>query len=257
MRYTLLELVQQILMSMDSDEVNSITDTTEALDVANIIKECYNDIISEIQPKESEGLFHLDASIDNLKPTLMYLPGHVSNIEWLKYNVGETLFDSNYRDLCYLSMDDFFEFTDGLDINQNWVASQIVTISGHDFNIKIRNDNHPTYYTSVDDRVLLFDSYDSSVESTLTSSRTYGYGGLIPVFSLQDSFVPQLDARQFQLLLQSAKAQSFIEKKQVANDKAEKKERKHRILAYKNNHKDATDTRSALQKHNRKKGYGR
>lgn len=250
-------MTQQILMSMDSDEVNTITDTTEAFDVANIIRECYNDIISEIQPKESEGLFHLDASTDNLKPTLMYLPSHVSNIEWLKYNVGDSLFDSNYRDLCYLNMDDFFSFTNGLDVGQPWVTSQVVTISGQDFNIKIRNDTSPTYYTSVDDHVLLFDSYDSSYETTLTSSRTYGYGGLIPVFQMQDSFVPQLDARQFQLLLQSAKAQAFIEKKQVANDKAEKKERKHRILAYKNNHRDATDIRSALKKHNRKRGYGR
>lgn len=253
MRYTLIELVQRILESMDSDEVNSISDTSESLAVANIIKECYYTIISEIQPKETEGLFHLDASTDNTKPVLMYLPETVSNIEWLKYNVGESLIDTNFRDLCYMDLDQFYEFTNGLDAGENWVQSQEVTINGQQFNIKFRNDQSPSYWTSVDDRAILFDSYDSSYESTLTSSRTYGYGGLIPVFSMVDNFIPQLDARQFQLLLNSAKAQAFIELKQVANEKAERRERRHQILAYKT--QNNTDNRSALKKH--KRSYGR
>ena len=44
-------------------------------------------------------------------------------------------------------------------------------------------------------------------------------------------YVPDLDARQFQLLLQASKAQAFYELKQVENPKAEKKERKNTILA--------------------------
>lgn len=255
MKYTLLEMVQQILNSMDSDEVNSISDTTESMDIANIVKECYFEIISEIQPKETEGLFHLDASTDDTKPVLMYLPSSVSNIEWLKYNVGDSPSETNFRDLCYLSLDDFFEFSNGLNLNESWVDTQVVQINGQNFNIKFRNDQSPTYYTSVDDRVLLFDSYDSSYEDTLTSIRTYGYGGLIPVFVMEDSFVPRLDARQFQLLLNAAKSQSFIDKKQIENTKAERKERRHRILA--NKTKDATDIRSYLRKHNQKRGFGR
>lgn len=253
MRYTLIELVQRILESMDSDEVNSIADTTESLAVANIIKECYYTIISEIQPKETEGLFHLDASTDNTKPVLMYLPETVSNIEWLKYNVGDSLLDTNFRDLCCLDLDDFYEFTNGLDIGETWVQSQEITINGQQFSVKFRNDQSPSYWTSVDDRTILFDSYDSSYESTLTSSRTYGYGGLIPVFSMDDNFIPNLDARQFQLLLNSAKAQAFTEIKQVTNEKAERRERRHQILAYKT--QDNTDNRSALRKHKRR--YGR
>lgn len=254
MRMTLLEMVQQILMSMDSDEVNNIADTTEALDIANIIKESYYDIISEISPKSTDGLFHLDASTDDTKPTLMYLPSNVAEIDWLKYNVGDTLTDTNFRDLCYLDMNDFFQFTNGLDTDEDWTDSQTIQIAGQDFNIKLRNDVHPTYWTSVDDRTLLFDSYDKSVEDTLTSSRTYGYGSLIPTFQMSNSFVPQLDPRQFQLLLNSAKAQAFVEKKQVANEKAERRERKHRILAYKERNRTATDPRSPVRKH---KGYGR
>lgn len=252
MRYTLIEMTQRILESMDSDEINSISDTTESLAVANIIKECYFEIISEIEPKESEGLFHLDPSGDNTKPIQMFLPSHVSRIEWLKYNVGPTLTDTNYRDICYLDVDQFVQFSNGLDSGSDWVDSQEITISGQVFRIKFRNDQFPSYYTSIDDNVILFDSYDSSVESTLTASRTYGYGGLVPQFSMTDTFIPKLDARQFQLLLNAAKAQAFIELKQIENAKAERKERRHRILMYKE--QNNTDNRSEIKKH---KGYGR
>lgn len=257
MRQTLLEMTQAILQSLDSDEVNSIADTTESLAVANIIREAYFEIVSEIQPKETEGLFHLDASQDDLKPTLMYLPASVSNIEWLKYNVGDSLVDTNFRDLCYMDLECFFNHVNNLDTGENWVDSQEITINGQLFNIKFRNDESPSYWTSVDDRVILFDSYDSSYEDTLTSSRTYGYGGLIPIFQMVDTFVPRIDARQFTLLLNAAKSQAFIELKQIENASAARKERKHRILAYKT--QDNTDNRTPLGKYrsNKLKGFGR
>lgn len=252
MRYSLLQLVQRILESMDSDEVNSFSDTTESVAVANIVKEAYFEIISEVQPKETEGLFHLDASGDNTKPCLMYLPTTVSNIEWLKYNVGDNLIDTNFRDLCYLDVDQFFRYTNGIDTDEVWVDSQVVTIAGQNFNMKFRNDQQPSYYTSIDDRVILFDSFDKDQSTTLESARTYGYGGLIPEFVMNDNFVPKLDARQFQLLLNSAKAQAFVELKQIENADATRKSRRHRILM--NKEQNNTDPRSEIKKH---KGYGR
>lgn len=237
---------------MDGDEVNSISDTTESLAVANIIKECYYEIISELQPKETGGLFHLDSSGDDLKPTVMYLPSTVSNIKWLKYNIGESVSDTNFRELCYLSLEDFLQYVNGLDVNETWVGEQVVSLDGHDFSFKFRSDESPRYWTSPDDRTILFDSYDSTYETTLTSSRTYGFGGLVPTFVMSDTYVPDIDPRQFQLLLNAAKSQAFVELKQTANEKAERKERRHRILGYKT--QDATDPRKEIKKH---KGYGR
>jgi hypothetical protein len=253
-RYTLLELTQRILESMGSDEVNNIADTTESLAVANIIKECYYDIIGEIQPGEVESLFHLDASGDNLKPAMMYLPTSVVDIQVLKYNVGASVTDTNFRELCFLPIDEFLDHMNGLDVNETWVASQEVTVNGQNFNIKYRNDESPNYYTTVDDRVLLFDSYDSSYETTLTASRTYGVGTVVPTFTMSNTYVPDLDPRHFQLLLNAAKAQAFAEIKQTSNDKAERKERRNRALAYKS--KDSTDVRTAKNK-TKQKGYGR
>ena len=42
---TLLEIVQDILSDMDSDEVNSINDSVESLQVAQIVKTAYYNIV--------------------------------------------------------------------------------------------------------------------------------------------------------------------------------------------------------------------
>lgn len=255
MRYTLLDLVQRILESMDSDEVDTFSSTPESTAVANIVKENYFNIISEIGPKNTETLFHLDASTDNLLPTVMYLPAQAVNIQKLEYNVSPQINNVNLRELRYAPLIDFLDYVNGLDEDQSWVNIQTVDFDGQDFTIKYRNDVSPTYWTSPDDHTILMDSYDSTYETTLTASRTYAYGNTVPVFLMEDDFVPDLDPRHFQLLLNAAKAQAFGELKQTSNTQAEKKERRNRILAYKT--KDSTNTLTALQKHNRLRGYGR
>lgn len=252
MRYTLIEIVQRILESMDSDEVNSISDTTESLAVANIVKESYFNLVSEHSPKQSEDLFHLDAGTDNTKPTLMFLPASAVNIIKLRYNIAEDLGDVNLRTLDYLPVFEFMDLQNNLDIGQPWVGSQNISLKGQSFIFKYRNDCMPQYYTSPDDHTVLFDAFQSSIESTNSSARTYAYGFLVPVWSMTDSFVPELDPRQFQLLINQAKAQAFIELKQTANDKAERRERRLNALAYKTD--DSTDSRSAIK---RFPGYGR
>lgn len=255
MRYTLIELTQRILEAMDGDEVNTISDTTESMAVANIIKECYFDILGEHDPQDSKGLFHLDASGDNTKPTTMFLPSNVIDIEELRYNIGPDLLDTNFRRLQYKTQTDFFDYLNGLDVTQTWVDSQVVVINGQNFNFKFRNDQSPSCWTSPDDRTILFDSYDSSYETTLTSSRTYGIGSLIPTFLMTDTFVPQLDPRHFQLLLNAAKSQAFVELKQTVNEKSERKERRNRLVMQRS--LNSTDNRTSIKKRNNTKGFGR
>jgi hypothetical protein len=252
MRYSLIEMVQRILGAMDSDEVNDIADSTEALEVAKIIKECYFEIMSEVGPKNTKNLFHLDASTDHTKPVLMFLPGNVAAVEWLKYNTGTSGTDSIYRDIQYITPREMYELTDDLDSTQNWVQEMDITLSGSIFQFKFRNDNFPHFYTSTDDKSVIFDAYNNLFETTLTTSRTLGYGSMVPVFEMSNTFVPDLDPRMFTLLINSAKAQSFVELKQTTNDRATRLERRHKALAFKD--KDATDDRSAVQK---QIGFGR
>jgi len=251
MRYTLIELVQRILESMDSDEVSDISGTPESLAVANIIKECYYNIISSLDLPEHKGIFQLDASGDSAKPVLMTLPSNALDVLTLQYNTN-TVADPTWYPLEYKPLEEFIPIIASNDTSDTSVGTMTSSINGGIFTFKYRKDRAPLFYTSADDRTIIFDSYDSDVDSTLQKVKTLCYGGILPTFELSNTYIPDLDARQFQLLLQDAKAQSFIELKQVPNPTAERKARKNEILAQRT--KDAVDTRTALEKIRR---YGR
>lgn len=85
-------MTQNVLSRMSSDEVNSISDTPESLQVANIIKNKYFDIVSRVQLPEHEQLIQLDPSLDSTSPVLMYIPDGIADLKWLKY------FDTNVLD---------------------------------------------------------------------------------------------------------------------------------------------------------------
>ena len=82
---TLLTMVQNILSEMSSDEVNSISDTTESMQVANIIQSKFYDIIARGTFPLDNQLFQLNPSNDSTKPVLMYVPAGIGQIQWIKY----------------------------------------------------------------------------------------------------------------------------------------------------------------------------
>lgn len=240
MKYTLLELTQRILESMESDEVNSISDTPESQAVANIIKEVYYDIVGHLDPNESHGVFKLDASGDNTKPVLMTIPTTVSNIDWIKYNKN-TSADPRYEILRPVSHEEFFALTKAYTVSDTNVNTMTVTVNGESIVFKYYNDRYPQFYTIFDEYSVVFNAYDSDIETTLTEARSLGEGSLIPTFTMTDAFVPDLDPRQFQLLLNEAKATAFVELKQTTNAKAEQKSRRNFVKAQKDKWTNASD----------------
>jgi hypothetical protein len=83
--YTLLDLVQIVLSSLNSDEVNSIGDTVESMQIANIIKTTYFNVITRAGLPDQNTLFQLNPSDDFSAPVLMYKPDNVSKLVWIKY----------------------------------------------------------------------------------------------------------------------------------------------------------------------------
>src|SRR3569833_3362910 len=85
MQMTLLDITQDILSSLSSDEVNSISDTAESMQVANIVRQKYRDIVNRVNLPEHDQLIQLDPSLDSDVPVMMYVPDGVAEIKWLKY----------------------------------------------------------------------------------------------------------------------------------------------------------------------------
>lgn len=223
MRQSVLDITQEILASLDSDEVNSIEDTIESRQVAKIIRRVYNDIIARANLPEHQSLFQLDSSGDITQPVLMSKPDNVKRIDWIKYNVYEDVGDSdNYDYVDYRPLQVFLDYTQRLDTDDTEVSSMLFDGTTYYFT----NDRRPRYYTTIGDKYLIFDAYDNSVDTTLQSSKTLGFGLLGPVFLLQDDYIPEMDEAQYPLLVNEAKSLAFYELKQITHEKAEVESRR-------------------------------
>ena len=226
MKYTLLELTQNILSRLDSDEVDSISDTTEATQVARVIRNTYFNILTRSNLPEHKKLIQLTASADNLKPVLMIRPSNVSRIEWIKYNVrNATDTTDRYDYIIILPLAQFLEMVDGLNTAETNVDTMVV----NGITFSFTNNMKPTYCTIVEDVNIIFDSYDSVVETTLQTSKTKCSAYTLPTFDLVDGTIPDLDDIQFPLLLNEATAVAFVDLKQQANPKAEQESRRQWI----------------------------
>ncbi len=231
MSFTLLDLVQTILSSLDSEEVNSINDNTEALQVAYIVRDSYNDIANRLELPSHFDFFELTASGDSSKPTLMTLPANVKSVEWIKYNYVDTnAGDTSPRfvDIQFVPLDTFLAQMAMLSSDSSTnVIDFSHTVSGlGTFDFLCYNDRMPAKYTTWDDYTLVFDAYDSDNDTTLVSDKTQGYGEISNTFTLTDNFVIPFDARQYSLLLNEAKTQAFAELKQSQNVVAAQRSRR-------------------------------
>lgn len=238
MKYTLLEMTQLLLASMDSDEVNSINDTVEAYDIALTIKSVYYDLATDLNLPEHSTLFELNASGDNAKPTLMTVPSNVTSLTKVRYNyqeTGETY--ENYQTLTQMSLNDFIMMQNGLRGLTSNVGSMDVTVNGETFEFMYKTNAMPKYYTVLEDNTLIFDAYDSTEDTTLQKSKTMCEGVVYPTFTIDDAFTPDIDPTQFSLLINKAKQRLFVEKKQIENVEASSETRRQKIITQKRKRK--------------------
>jgi len=209
---TLLEMTQNILSSMDSDEVNSIGDTVESLQVAEVIRETYEYITVGIDIPGRSGIIMLDASTDPALPNYMKVPSNVERIEWVRYNDNT---------IDYKAPLDFIDSVSG-----RGSGDEVVSVG----NMNIYNDRDPLFYTSFDDDTLVFDAFDSTEGSTLMQSKTLCWGQRSLPFEMLDSFVPLLPLDMFPRLLAEAKAACFVNFKQVSNSTEERRARNQKVV---------------------------
>lgn len=221
MKMTVLEMVQNILSAMESDEVNSIADTVESLQVAEVVRETYFDMIAGLNIPSNKSILQLQSVSDTAKPTYLVLPDSVRDIDWFKYDY-QTDSTTTYTEVRYLTPNEFLQAVTSRQGQGS--TEEIEDYSGIRFSVF--NDRNPVYWTSFDNNYVVCDAYNSAQDTTLQQSKTLCFGQKIPTFTLSDSFVPELDADQFPRFLSEAKAVCFINFKGVANNKEEQRSRR-------------------------------
>lgn len=233
MKMTLLEIVQNILSAMDSDEVNSITDTGESQQVALVVKETFDELFSDMFDPNQEGLIRLNGLSNVDRPNYLSFDDNVSRVDWVKYVDYRQPTTDQFRDVTFLPVPDFFNLvfqrpTSGDNIMLTSDPNQALPYP-------IYTNRFPQYYTVLENKYIAFDSFDSSYEATMHGSKTLAYGQTTVDFALTDSFIPPIPANLFPLLLSESKATCFINFKQISNSKEEQRSRRQRtkMLAHK------------------------
>lgn len=242
MKRTLLEIVQSILNDMDSEAVNSISDTVEAEQVASVVEDVFFNIISAREIPEHKQLLQVTSLSDSAKPTHFHYPTNTKEIVILQYNIGTS--GANWSDILFVEPIDFLN-------RMNGQASGVVVATdvAGGTPLYIRNDRMPSYYTSFDDYHIVMDAYDATEESILQQSKTRAYGTVYPSFSQTDNFEPDLDDTMLPLLLAEAKSTCFSLFKSGSDPKVEQAAR--RLKSYVQN--DMYRTKRA----NKRPHYGR
>ena len=230
MKRTLLDMVQDILSDGDSDEVNSIADTVEAMQVARIIRTTYEEIISSRQWPHLSQLTTLTAASDVNTPTQFTMSDSVQYMEWLKYN-KKTSTREMYDDVVYLQPQDFLKMTHARVSTNTNVQTVDDSTAGI---LLILNDKMPDYWTTFDDETIIMDSFDNTIDTTLQASKVQAGAYVEPAFSLVDTYIPDLPSKSFSYLLAESKSVAFNTLFQEVNSKEEQKSRRQRIYTARN-----------------------
>ena len=238
---TLLDMTQSILESMDSDSVNSISDTVEATQVANAIKRTYLELMTEMDLPFKNDLVNLEGLGDTTKPTHMRIPELCQQIFWIKYDTRNSVSgDKVYSDIRYLEPAAFVAHCNGRPSTDT--TNYLVVQYNANSPLVIDKKNAPTYWTSFDDEYVVFDAYDSDVDSTLQSSKVLSHGAVSPNLTVANTTIPDLPENLFPLLYAQSEALCHALYRQTINPKAERSENRLRVRSMRNKWRESRMT---------------
>ena len=241
---TLLQIVQSILSDMDSEDVNSISDTVEAMQVASIVEDTFYNLVATRTIPEHHELIKLTALSDTDYPTHFQYPDNVKGITKVWYDVSDDgTFE--YREISWVDNETFLRRVDGRATD----SSTNVSDKNGGTNLRIYNDRHPSFYTSFDDDYLVFDAHKSTVDTTLQAGKVRAMGYVIPTFSRTDGYTPDIDEEFHPYLLAEAKSTAMSLLKGGPDPKIDQAARRQK--AYIQNDKHKTNTG------NKRPQYGR
>jgi hypothetical protein len=226
MRRTLLDMTQSVLSALDSDPVSSISDTYEAGQIAERIRDAYLDLIDEQGLKANKVITTLIGLASTTRPHVLKIADNVSRLLWFNYDIRESsTAPLEYRELTYMEPNEFVRFCNGRDSTN----TTEFFVWGTNAKMVIGKKEMPTYWTSFSDQYIVCDSYDSTVDSALVGGKTQVYVELIPFFTMEDDFIPELPENLFTLLHNTVLNRCYMLDKEKLNPKFEQQEQRSRV----------------------------
>lgn len=194
---SILDITQQALLNIGSDSVNSISDTDEARDVSFIIRDAYFDFIASQNWPHLREVINLSSVSDTSNPAQLILSDDIQKIDndTLYYDTRQTSGgDPEMTRMTYCDPEVFLN--DNLSLSSRKSDTNITEMTSP-AKLYIFNDRAPTRFTSFDDELIIFDAYDSDVDTTLQGSKSTVLGYKETTFSLVDTFEVDLPSKAF------------------------------------------------------------
>jgi hypothetical protein len=204
-QYTLLEIVTTVLDSMDSDPIDSITDTDESQQLIRLIEDEYFRLATDKDWKHLRVVGQLTAVADANYPNYLQIPDDIESLELIKYNVKEDAADDDaFKELTYIEdPSEFLSLSHSLNSTDSEV-DEVTDYGGGTF--LIRNDRVPTCWTTFDDEYIVFDSFLSTLDATLPANKSVFMGYKAPVFTEADGTILDMPGRMFPAFIERVKA---------------------------------------------------
>lgn len=182
MKLTKLKIVQDILSTLDLDEVNSIGETVESEQISYIVDSIYDDMNGH---KPWPHLREFSALEITTTANKFKIPDNIITVNDVWYN-GEELSYKTPKEMIQLLLD--------RDITESNIDDE-----------GAYNDRDPVYWSSYDDTNIIVDAYDSSLVSSLSLADMYH----MPSQMTADTDYPELPERFHSTLYHGALADAF------------------------------------------------
>lgn len=204
-RRTLLEIVNDVNASMDYEAVDSISDTPEAEQVARLVRGEYFKFASLFEWDHIKTTTKLEGLGDTDYPTTMKIPNTVAQVVGIRYLTTESGADNEN-----ISVITFYEnpqdFLDKIYLrNTSDDTVDLLYDNAEGIPLFIKTDEGPNYATTFDGIHIVFDSYDSDVDTTLQQSKSVVTGYKASAWINTNSAYPDLNVELFPLFITKCK----------------------------------------------------
>ena len=244
---TILQLVSQLGEGIESDEIESLNETIEASDIANILEQTYKEILNRKTWEFMKGhIRQLEAS--TLGANVLAIPADVLRIDKITYK------DSNgfFVDVTYLSAEAFMMIVQARNTaNDNTIA--IVNAAG--VSINVRTDATPLYWTSFDEATVTFDAYDTALGIENLPTDSVIISDVMPITDFTDPLaVLNIPERMETLVFNEALVVCNYRLRQTADPRAERVARRQHISLRENEHITNKNTQERTYGRNSRSG---
>jgi hypothetical protein len=215
--------------ALNLDEVNSISDSPDAEQIAQIAQDSAYDLLNQSDWPFTIRLEQLESIADSERPNYLRIPDEAVRIDYIKYDntdPAEAVDDVQLvkiENIEWLPPQQFLDLVQARN-TQTEDIQVIPTFNG--MSLPIYTAQNPAYWTSFDDEYVVFDAVRLDLESTLQGNKSQCHMKWIQNITIDDDFLLDAPAHFFSMWLADVKSTAFIYMKQEASPKDEQRSRR-------------------------------